>query len=121
MKTGSAVTAFGALAQDTRLRVLRLLVQAGPDGRAAGDIAAALDVSPSNMSFHLKELEHAGLITQRREARSIIYSADYAKIGDLIRFLMQDCCNGHPEICAPVLAEPCCPPARTKAREKARG
>ena len=110
MTENEAVTCFGALAQDTRLRILRLLVQAGPMGRAAGDIALAMEVSSSNVSFHLKELERAGLIGQRREARSIIYSADYQRIGDLVRFLMQDCCAGHPEICAPALAEPCCAP-----------
>ena len=104
MDESQAIAAFGALSQETRLRVLRLLVQAGPRGRAAGDIAVAMKVSPSNVSFHLKELEHAGLIAQRREARSIIYAAAYPVIGDLVRFLMQDCCSGHPEICAPALA-----------------
>jgi len=108
MDESQAVTGFGALAQETRLRILRVLVQAGPMGKAAGDIAAAVNVSPSNLSFHLKELERAGLVGQRREARSIIYTAGYAAIGDLIRFLMQDCCSGHPEICAPALAAPCC-------------
>ncbi len=66
MDESQAIAAFGALSQETRLRVLRLLVQAGPQGRAAGDIAVAMKVSPSNVSFHLKELEHAGLIAQRR-------------------------------------------------------
>ena len=111
MEEHQAVAGFGALAQETRLRILRLLVQAGPQGRAAGDIAVAVNVPPSNLSFHLKELERAGLVTQRREARSIIYAAAYAAIGDLIQFLMQDCCAGHPEVCAPALAVPCCPPA----------
>jgi DNA-binding transcriptional ArsR family regulator len=121
MTENEAVAGFGALAQNTRLRILRLLVQAGPMGRAAGDVALAMEVSPSNVSFHLKELERAGLIGQRREARSIIYSADYQRIGDLVRFLMQDCCAGHPEICAPAFADPCCAPAPKKAKVKARG
>lgn len=104
MDETQAIGAFGALAQETRLRVLRRLVQAGPEGLAAGDIAVEMKVSPSNLSFHLKELERAGLIAQRREARSIIYAAAYPAIGDLVHFLMQDCCSGHPEICAPALA-----------------
>jgi DNA-binding transcriptional ArsR family regulator len=108
MNESQAIGGFGALAQETRLRILRLLVQAGPAGKAAGDLAQAVKVSPSNLSFHLKELEHAGLVVPRRAARSIIYAAAYGAIGDLIRFLMQDCCGGHPEICTPALANPCC-------------
>jgi DNA-binding transcriptional ArsR family regulator len=94
-----ALAAFGALSQETRLRILRRLVVAGADGLAAGVIAALVDVSPSNLSFHLKELERAGLVTARRMSRSIVYSADYGAIGGLIRFLMEDCCAGRPEIC----------------------
>ena len=75
MEERQARTAFAALSQETRLRIVRLLVQAGPDGMAAGAIAEAVAVSPSNVSFHLKDLEHAGMIVPRREARSIIYSA----------------------------------------------
>ena len=82
-------------------------------------IAEAMKASPSNVSFHLKELERAGLIEARREARSIIYSADYDSLRDLIGFLMKDCCNGHPEICAPVLAENCCKPSRARKRAHA--
>ena len=85
-----------------------------PDGMPAGEMAGAVGVSPSNVSFHLKELENAGLIEARREARSIIYSADYDTLRGLIGFLMKDCCAGHPEICAPVLADPCCAPAKTQ-------
>ncbi len=103
MDETGAVAAFGALSQETRLRIVRLLVTAGETGLPAGAIAAAVGVSPSNLSFHLKELEAAGLARSRRAARSIIYAADFTAITGLIRFLMQDCCGGRPEICAPVL------------------
>jgi DNA-binding transcriptional ArsR family regulator len=108
MDENQALTGFAALSQETRLRVLRHLVRAGRDGLAAGAIAVAMDVSPSNLSFHLKELERAGLIAQRRAARSIIYAANYDTLGGLIRFLVEDCCNGHPEICAPAIASVTC-------------
>jgi ArsR family transcriptional regulator len=117
MEERQAIVGFGALAQGTRLCVLRLLVQAGPAGRPAGALAQAVGTSPSSLSFHLKELERAGLITQRREARSIIYAAAYTGIGDLIRFLMQDCCAGHPEICGPALTPSCCFDAPSTAEE----
>lgn len=122
MEERQARTAFAALAQETRLGIVRLLVQAGPDGMAAGAIAEAVAVSPSNVSFHLKDLEHAGMIVPRREARSIIYSADFTGLRDLIAFLMKDCCAGHPEICAPALADASCTPSKVehKARKKAR-
>src|SRR5215468_263120 len=101
MTRSQALLAFAALAQETRLGIVRLLVRAGPDGVPAGAIAAAVDASPSNVSFHLKDLEHAGLVTARRESRSIIYAARYDTLRDLIAFLMKDCCGGRPEICAP--------------------
>jgi ArsR family transcriptional regulator len=85
---------------------------------AAGVIAEAVDVSPSNVSFHLRDLEHAGMVVPRREARSIIYSADFTGLRDLIAFLMKDCCAGHPEICASALADVTRRPS--KARKKAR-
>jgi DNA-binding transcriptional ArsR family regulator len=116
MDERQAMTAFAALAQETRLRIVRMLVKAGPDGMAAGAIAEAAEVSPSNVSFHLKDLEHAGMITAKREARSIIYSADYPTLAALIEFLMKDCCAGHPEICTPALAQACCTP--TTKRKK---
>ncbi len=116
MKEKQAVPAFAALAQETRLGIVRRLVREGPDGLPAGKLADAAGVSPSNLSFHLKELEGARLIASRREARSIIYSADYEGLRDLIGFLMKDCCGGRPEICAPVLADPCCVPVKPKKR-----
>ena len=116
-----ALAVFAALSQETRLRIVRLLVQAGEDGMAAGAIAEAADVSPSNVSFHLKELERSGLLAQRRESRSIIYAADYKVLRELIGFLMKDCCRGRPEICAPLIADfECCPPARARKKERAR-
>jgi ArsR family transcriptional regulator, arsenate/arsenite/antimonite-responsive transcriptional repressor len=112
MRESQALSVFAALSQETRLRALRLLVIAGPAGLAAGAIAEKLGVSASNVSFHLKELEHAGLVAQRRDARSIIYNADYATLGNLIKYLMEDCCGGRPEICAPAGA--CSPAAKRK-------
>lgn len=115
-----ALSSFAALSQDTRLSIVRYLVKSGPDGVAAGDVANEVGVSASNLSFHLKELQHAGLIDARREARSIIYSANHAALRDLIGFLMNDCCGGRPEICAPALNKAaCCPPEQTKSRKRA--
>ncbi len=116
MDQRQALSAFAALAQETRLQIVRMLVVAGPDGMAAGMVAEKTAVSPSNVSFHLKELERSGLISQKRESRSIIYTANYNALGGLIRFLMEDCCAGNPEICAPVAAVvACCAP---KVEEK---
>ncbi|MBY3246130.1 helix-turn-helix transcriptional regulator [Rhizobium laguerreae] len=98
MDDRSALVAFAALSQATRLRVVRDLVVAGPDGLPAGVIAEKAEVSPSNISFHLKELEHAGLIEARRDARSIIYTARYDVLGDLVAFLVRDCCANDPSI-----------------------
>ena len=116
MKASQALIAFAALSQETRLGIVRRLVREGPDGLSAGEIAESAGVSASNVSFHLKELEHSGLIEARREARSIIYSANYDSLRDLIGFLMKDCCAGRPEICAPVLADPYCAPAKQRKR-----
>jgi ArsR family transcriptional regulator, arsenate/arsenite/antimonite-responsive transcriptional repressor len=112
MDERQALSSFGALSQETRLRIIRALVIAGPDGLAAGAIAEAVSVSATNVSFHLKELERAGLVSQERVSRSIIYTASYDTLGGLVRFLMEDCCAGHPEICAPAReAAACCSPA----------
>ncbi|MFC5557102.1 ArsR/SmtB family transcription factor [Methylobacterium iners] len=113
MDERQAVAAFSALGQEHRLRIVRQLVTAGPDGMAAGVLAEAVGVLGTNLSFHLKELSHAGLITSRREGRSIIYSAAYPDLSALIQFLMRDCCQGHPEVCTPAVAAlaACCTPA----------
>jgi DNA-binding transcriptional ArsR family regulator len=116
MKSSQALEAFAALSQETRLGIVRLLVRKGPEGLPAGALAEAAKVSASNISFHLKELERAGLIEARREARSIIYSANFEGLRGLIGFLMKDCCGGRPEICAPVLAETCCTPTKSRKR-----
>lgn len=114
MDTQSAVTGLSALAHEGRLSIFRLLVQAGSDGVPAGEIARSLAVLPNSLSANLNILSHAGLITPRREGRSIIYTADYGAMGDLMSFLAEDCCAGAPEICAPladVLARAACCPA----------
>jgi ArsR family transcriptional regulator, arsenate/arsenite/antimonite-responsive transcriptional repressor len=104
MNEPQALAAFAALSQETRLRVVRLLVQAGPDGMPAGAIGEALGgATTSRLSFHLTHLEHAGLIQSRREGRYIIYSAVYPALAGLVGFLLKDCCQGHPEICAPAV------------------
>lgn len=104
MDEPQALAAFAALAQEHRLRLVRALVTAGPDGLASGVLAEAVGVSAATVSHHLKELSHAGLAVSRREGRSIVYSAAYPALSDLIQFLMRDCCQGHPEVCAPAVA-----------------
>lgn len=94
-----AVTALSALAQDTRLKIFRLLVEAGPAGIAAGAISEALDVPPPTLSFHLTHLKHAGLIDVRRDSRSLIYAADFGRMNDLIGYLTENCCRGQPYSC----------------------
>ena len=116
MNESQALPAFAALSQDTRLRILRRLVQAGAAGLPAGVIAEAVGASPSNISFHLKELERAGLVAARRESRSIVYRADYDALSGLVRFLMEDCCAARPEVCRPIFDRPCCSPKASKAK-----
>lgn len=94
MRSSEAVEALGALANEHRLAIYRLLVQAGPEGRPAGAIAERLDMPASSLSFHLAHLTRAGLIGQRRESRSLIYSADFAVMNGLLGFLTENCCSG---------------------------
>tara|TARA_R110000803_G_scaffold99786_1_gene167937 strand:- start:1687 stop:2022 length:336 start_codon:yes stop_codon:yes gene_type:complete len=103
METKAALSQLSALAQDNRLAVFRLLVKAGHDGLPAGDIAAALDVPPNTLSAQLNILSQSGLVTGQRQGRSIIYSANFDAISGLIVFLMEDCCEGRTDVCAPVL------------------
>lgn len=99
MEVKTAVTALAALAQESRLEVFRLLVPARPTGLPAGEIAEQLDIPPATLTFHLKELSHAGLIDSVREGRSIRYSIREAGVCELFTYLLQDCCNGQPELC----------------------
>ncbi|KRA98069.1 ArsR family transcriptional regulator [Devosia sp. Root685] len=103
-----ALDAFAALSQPTRLQMVRALVVAGPEGLPAGAIGEKVGASSSSASFHLSNLERAGLIQSRREARSIIYSANYDGLAALVKFLMMDCCQGHPDVCAPADKETAC-------------
>jgi DNA-binding transcriptional ArsR family regulator len=100
----AAVTALSTLAHLGRLDVYRLLIQAGPEGMAAGDIARATGSAPSTLSTYLSLLANAGLVTSTRQGRSIIYAAAYDRMSELLAFLMEDCCAGKPEICAPLAA-----------------
>lgn len=98
-----AVERLSALAHGSRLAVFRLLVRAGPEGMPAGEIAREIGILPNTLSSHLTILSRAGLVRSKRGGRSIIYSADYARMRDLLAFLMEDCCGGRPEICAPLM------------------
>ena len=113
LRLPAAVEALSALAHASRLAVFRLLVRAGSDGMAAGDIAREVGALPNTLSTHLTILGHAGLIRSRREGRSVIYSADYDGMRDLLGFLVADCCAGRPEICGaltgPIAEAQCCP------------
>ncbi|HWU01261.1 MAG TPA: helix-turn-helix transcriptional regulator [Novosphingobium sp.] len=110
MDSAAIVRALGALAQEHRLAAFRLLVQAGEDGLPAGAIAERLGVVASSMSFHLAALANAGLVTQRRQSRLIIYTANYPAMNALMGYLTENCCGGVP--CGD--AAPCCPPAQQK-------
>jgi DNA-binding transcriptional ArsR family regulator len=102
MESMSAVAALSALAHEGRLSVFRLLVQAGSSGMPAGEIARRLAVLPNTLSANLKVLSHAGMVRSRREGRSIVYAADYEAMRGLLIFLVEDCCQGSAEVCAPL-------------------
>jgi ArsR family transcriptional regulator len=109
-----ALAGLSALAHDGRLSIFRLLVKAGPDGVAAGDIARKLTTQPNTLSAQLLVLSNAGLVRARRQGRSIIYAVDFATMSDLLLFLTKDCCGGRAEICAPLAqtVNACCPPKK---------
>ena len=105
MLTNKVIVALAALAQETRLAVFRLLVQAGPQGMAATKISEQIGIPASSLSFHLKEMFYADLVTSRQESRFVIYSANFATMSELIAFLTDNCCDGNP--CIPVCSAPC--------------
>lgn len=124
MESQDAVKALAALAQGTRLSIFRLLVQAGPEGLPAGRIATELDTAAPTLSFHLKELSHAGLITPRQDGRYVIYSANFPRMAALLSYLTENCCRGMPQECLSVvetaLAGCCTPRSCTPKRKGAR-
>lgn len=109
MKSTEAVSALGALAQESRLDIFRLLVERGPEGLAAGKIAELLNILPATLSFHLKELSVSGLLQSRTEGRFVYYAANFDRMNELVSFLTANCCGGNP--CVPVSF--CKPPKRT--------
>lgn len=114
MELKPAIASLSALAHEGRLEVFRLLIKAGAEGLPAGEIARRLKVPPSSLSANLNLLNHAGLVQSRRDGRSIIYTADYGAMSSLIGFLLEDCCAGSPQVCAPLSAildrAGCCDP-----------
>jgi ArsR family transcriptional regulator, arsenate/arsenite/antimonite-responsive transcriptional repressor len=101
MKKEAIIQALGALAQETRIDIFRILVQAGPEGLPAGAIGERLGLPSPTLSFHLNQLRFAGLVTSRRESRSIIYSANFKTMNQVVAYLTENCCGGRPELCAP--------------------
>jgi DNA-binding transcriptional ArsR family regulator len=123
MNNSQAVACLAALAQETRLSIYRLLVQVGPEGMPAGRIGESLEVPPPTLSFHLKELTYAGMVSSRQEGRFVYYSADYERMAALMTFLTENCCQGMPEQCLSVMETAlgsCCArqPKRKAARSK---
>jgi ArsR family transcriptional regulator len=115
MKKRDALAVLAALAQDNRLDAYRLLVQAGPEGVAAGSIASALKLAPNTLTFHFDRLREAGLVTVRREGRSMIYAARFDTMNALLGYLTENCCQGRADEC---VAAPCKTPASSMARQK---
>ena len=117
MENTNAASLFAALSHQTRLSIFRLLVQAGPTGVAAGEIGSALKVPPATVSFHLKELAHAGLIESRQQSRFVFYSANYSKMNELIAFLTENCCAADGLSCGPGCV-PATAPGKAPSRAK---
>jgi ArsR family transcriptional regulator len=113
MKNADAVASLAALAQDSRLEVFRLLVQAGPEGLAAGEVATKLKLAPNTLTFHFDRLRDAGLVTVRRDGRSMIYAARFEIMNELLGYLTENCCQGNADLCKPA-------PQRTRKLETVR-
>jgi DNA-binding transcriptional ArsR family regulator len=116
MEDKQAVAALSALAQDSRLRVFRLLVRSGPDGLAAGEISEELSIPPATLSFHLMHLTQAGLTESKRRGRSILYALRVEGIQGLLEFLTADCCQGRPELCGSMVSRLSCGPCAESAQ-----
>ncbi len=123
MEIKDAVAALAALAQETRLAVYRLLIQAGPQGLAAGRIGETLKVPGATLSFHLKELAHSGLVSSRQDRQFIYYAADFERMAELMSFLTENCCQGMPEKCLSIVETAlgsCCPPKLKSIKKQGR-
>lgn len=116
METNHAVVALGALAHEYRLGIYRLLVEQGPDGLPAGAIGEAVGLAPSSLTFHLQNLQRAGLIVQRRESRNLVYSVDFEVMNSLVGYLTENCCAGSGGSCA----TECKPASSSKTRKRAK-
>lgn len=114
MESFEAVNTLSALAQDARLAIFRMLVQAGPEGLAVGDIGAGLSIPAATLSFHLVQLKHAGLVTVARQGRTLIHAANFDRMNDLLGYLTENCCAGEP--CGPAV----CRPTPRKAKKKTK-
>jgi DNA-binding transcriptional ArsR family regulator len=114
MEKSNAVAALAALAQDNRLDVFRLLVEAGPQGMPAGQVAAALKLAPNTLTFHFDRLRGAGLVSVRRDGRSMIYAARYDTMNELLGYLTENCCQGRADRCVPARMKRAPAPARRK-------
>jgi ArsR family transcriptional regulator, arsenate/arsenite/antimonite-responsive transcriptional repressor len=123
MEISAAVIALGALAQETRLSIYRLLVETGPEGLSAGRIADSLKTPAATLSFHLKELARAGLVSSRQEKQFIYYAVDFERMAELMSFLTQNCCRGMPQACLTVVETAlgrCCSPRPKAKRQRSR-
>jgi ArsR family transcriptional regulator, arsenate/arsenite/antimonite-responsive transcriptional repressor len=124
MKKSNVIAALGAMAQETRLDIFRLLVQKGPEGLPAGEIGDRLGQPSPTLSFHLNQLRFAGLVTSRRASRSIIYSANFKAMTELVGYLTENCCGDHPELCSPTqpaaCGSECATPQITNTKNKRR-
>ena len=123
MEMKAAVSTLAALAQETRLSIFRLLVEAGRDGETVGRIGESVKVSGATLSFHLKDLARAGLVTSRQERQFIYYTVNFERMAELMTFLTQNCCHGMPQACLNIVETAlgsCCPPSQSKPLKKKR-